>query len=109
MDEYDETEEEKNTLFITIFSALLMSVYGDFSTALVTCNPSIFDQRLDWANFVDCHGSQSCFDRHIPMKKSSFEKLLKYIQSDLKVDPVAIMKIMKLSTFHSTSLLIVCL
>jgi hypothetical protein len=64
MDEYNETEEENNTLFITIYSALLMSVYTDFSTALVTCNLSIFDQQLDWANFVDHHGSRSCFDRH---------------------------------------------
>jgi hypothetical protein len=35
MDEYDETEEENNTLFITIYSALLMSVYMDVSTAPV--------------------------------------------------------------------------
>jgi hypothetical protein len=87
MDEYDETEEDNNTLIVTIYSALLMSVYTDFSTALVTRNPSIFDQRLDWANFVDRHGAQSCFDQHIRMKKSSFEKLLDYIRPDLKVDP----------------------
>jgi hypothetical protein len=57
MDEYDEMEEENITLIVTIYSALLMSVYTDFSTAPVTCNPSIFDQRLDWANFVDRHGA----------------------------------------------------
>jgi hypothetical protein len=64
-----------------------MTAYSDFSTAPVTCNLSIFDQQLDWANFVDCHGSQSCFDWHIRMKKLSFDKLLKYIRLDLKVDP----------------------
>jgi hypothetical protein len=79
MDEYNETEEENNTLFVTIYSTLLMSAYTDVSTALVTHNPSIFDQRLDWANFVDRHGSQSCFDQHICMKQLSFEKLLDYI------------------------------
>jgi hypothetical protein len=47
MDEYDETEEENNTLFITIYNALLMSAYKEFSTAPVTRNPSILDQQLD--------------------------------------------------------------
>jgi hypothetical protein len=87
MDEYDETEEENNTLIVTIYSTLLMSAYADVSTAPVTRNPSIFDQRLDWVNFVDRHGARSCFDRHIRMKKSSFEKLLDYIRRDLEVDP----------------------
>jgi hypothetical protein len=45
MDEYNETEKENNTLFITIYSALLMTAYSDFSTAPVThkwtrCHPS---------------------------------------------------------------------
>jgi hypothetical protein len=79
MDEYNKTEEENNTLFVTIYSALLMSVYTDFSTAPVTHNPSIFDQQLDWSIFVDRHGTWSCFDWHIRMKKLSFEKLLDYI------------------------------
>jgi hypothetical protein len=73
MDKYNETEEENNTLFVTIYSALLMSAYADVSTAPVTRNPSIFDQRLDWANFVDRDGSRSCFDWHIRTKQSSFE------------------------------------
>jgi hypothetical protein len=87
MDEYNKMEKENNTLFITIYTALLMTAYSDFSTAQVTCNLSIFDQQLDWANFVDHHGSQSCFDRHLRMKKLSFDKFLEYIQLDLKVDP----------------------
>jgi hypothetical protein len=87
MDEYDETEEEISTLIITVYSAVLIRAYSDVSTPPVTHSPSIFDQRLDWANFVDRNGSRSCFDRHIRMKKSSFDKLLEYIRSDLEVDP----------------------
>jgi hypothetical protein len=68
MDEFDKTEEENNTLLIRIYSALLMSVYNDFSTAPVTCNPSISNQQLDWANFVDCHGSQKV---HVTISVSS--------------------------------------
>jgi hypothetical protein len=49
MNEYDKTEEEINTLIITVCSAVLICVYDDFYTAPVTCN--ILDQQLDWANF----------------------------------------------------------
>jgi hypothetical protein len=73
MDEYNETEEEISTLIITIYSAVLIRAYSDFSTPPVTCSPSIFDQQLD--------------DQHIRMKKLPFDKHLEYIRSDHKVDP----------------------
>jgi hypothetical protein len=53
MDEYDKTEEEINTLIITIYSGLLIHASDNFSTVLATQNPSIFDQQFDWANFDD--------------------------------------------------------
>jgi hypothetical protein len=46
MDEYNETEEEINT----VYSAVLICVYDVFMPP-VTCSLSIFDQQLDWANF----------------------------------------------------------
>jgi hypothetical protein len=52
MDEYDETEEEISTLIITVYSAVLIRAYSDGSTPPVTRSPSIFDQRLDWANLL---------------------------------------------------------
>jgi hypothetical protein len=58
MDEYNKTEEEINNLIITVYSAVLICAYGDFSTPPVTCRPSIFDQQLDCTNFVDRHSSQ---------------------------------------------------
>jgi hypothetical protein len=45
MDEYGKTGVELGTLIFTVYSAVLIRAYSDFSTPPVTCSPSIFDQQ----------------------------------------------------------------
>jgi hypothetical protein len=49
-------------------------------------NPSIFDQRLNWAAYVEKWSNHHMFKRHLWMSLSSFEKLLSYIRDDLEVN-----------------------
>ena len=47
---------------------------------------STFDQRLCWSTFVFSHRRQMELKWHLCMSLSSFEKLLSFIRSSLKVD-----------------------
>lgn len=49
-------------------------------------DPSIFEQRLNWAAFRERHGSRTQFKRHLRMSAQSFDKLLSYVYDDLLVD-----------------------
>jgi hypothetical protein len=49
-------------------------------------DPSVFDQRLNWEEYVRKHGNRQFFRRHLRMTVPSFNKLLSYIREDLEVD-----------------------
>jgi hypothetical protein len=49
-------------------------------------NPSVFDQRLNWADYVTKHENRPFIRRHLRMPLVSFNKLLSYIREDLEVN-----------------------
>jgi len=49
-------------------------------------NPSVFDQRLAWANCCDKHVQRGTFERRLRMKKESFDILLSFVHGCLAVN-----------------------
>jgi len=70
--------------------ALLCLAATSVQTALfnvpIPRRPSLFDQRLQWADFCARYGTRRDFQRHIRMSPASFKKLLSFIRDDLMVD-----------------------
>ena len=57
-----------------------------FSSSEEHRDSSEFQQRLDWGKLMRTHGNRRDFQRHLPMSRKSFEKLLSYVKDDLLDD-----------------------
>jgi hypothetical protein len=76
----------------TLFLVLYLLVFGTMLTTQLLPrqrDPSVFDQRLMWADYVKRHTKRKrniAFTRRLRMELKSFNKLLELIREDLEVN-----------------------
>jgi hypothetical protein len=84
--------EDDDDGIATLFFVLNLLLYGVMLASQLELlpqqrNPSVFDQRLMWADFVKRHSRRNgTFTRRLRMEVGSFDKLLEIIREDLEVD-----------------------
>ena len=92
VDESTENGEKRDILFGACHHNLMkiLHVASEFDSVFnlspTSQRCSTFDQQLCWCTFVSNHRGRIELKRHLHMSMSSFDKLLSYIRTSLKVD-----------------------
>ena len=92
VDESTENEKKRDILFgachhnIKKISHVASEFDSIFNLSPTSLRCSTFDQWLCWCTFVTHHAGRIELKWHLHMSMSSFDKLLSYIRTSLKVD-----------------------